>query len=495
MCAGLLGYAGRPCGSVCPSAGVSPSEHGSTLGKADDGPQLTPFNRFRKFAEQASFCFAPGTAPEVMAAWNAMTSPDGVAMFQADLDDRWPGDENDVITLTWSLVPDGVEIPLNDVDAPNKLFERMEELFPDQQELWIQRIQEAFDRWGHLTSTQYVYVHAPGQPWDDGAPWDTSGSATRGDIRIWMANIDGSSGVLAFNFFPGDGRGGDMVIDASETWHGGGNNMEHRFLRNVVMHEHGHGLGIRHVCPALFATNGRLMEPYLNVAFDGPRHDDIRAAQFLYGDAFEYNNTPALAHDLGIMPLGVSTPTDPGGDVPFGSLASIQRNADIDFYRFTLAGPRTVTVTCEPLGFSYDSSSQSFNGSCNSGNIIDSLNVANLSLRIQSLDQTTLAAGAGLPAGQTEVAGPIELAAGSYLIRVDEVGSPQTVQMYGLQISVQGRPECAADLDGDGSVGLGDLGLLLGAFGESAGGDIDGDDDTDLGDLGTLLSQYGGPCP
>ncbi len=47
------------------------------------------------------------------------------------------------------------------------------------------------------------------------------------------------------------------------------------------------------------------------------------------------------------------------------------------------------------------------------------------------------------------------------------------------------------DLDDDGDVDQSDLGILLAAYGQSAGGDIDGDGDTDQSDLGLLLSNYG----
>jgi hypothetical protein len=47
------------------------------------------------------------------------------------------------------------------------------------------------------------------------------------------------------------------------------------------------------------------------------------------------------------------------------------------------------------------------------------------------------------------------------------------------------------DLDADGDVDLGDLGILLAAYGVGNGGDIDGDGHTDLADLGILLANYG----
>ncbi len=60
-------------------------------------------------------------------------------------------------------------------------------------------------------------------------------------------------------------------------------------------------------------------------------------------------------------------------------------------------------------------------------------------------------------------------------------------------------PGCDEDLDGDGSVGLGDLSMLLENFGTPSGataedGDLDGDGDVDLADLSALLEQFGLPC-
>ncbi len=56
------------------------------------------------------------------------------------------------------------------------------------------------------------------------------------------------------------------------------------------------------------------------------------------------------------------------------------------------------------------------------------------------------------------------------------------------------QPPCYGDLDGDGVIGQGDLGVLLAAYGEDWGGDLDWDGDTDQADLGALLSLYGEVC-
>jgi len=58
--------------------------------------------------------------------------------------------------------------------------------------------------------------------------------------------------------------------------------------------------------------------------------------------------------------------------------------------------------------------------------------------------------------------------------------------------SGSGAPSCPADLDGDGTVGGGDLGLLLSGWG-TASGDISGDNVSNGKDLGILLSAWG-PC-
>lgn len=62
------------------------------------------------------------------------------------------------------------------------------------------------------------------------------------------------------------------------------------------------------------------------------------------------------------------------------------------------------------------------------------------------------------------------------------------------------RPGCPADLDGDASVGIADLAILLSNFGTASGatagdGDLDGDEDVDISDLAVLLGAFGTPCP
>jgi hypothetical protein len=60
--------------------------------------------------------------------------------------------------------------------------------------------------------------------------------------------------------------------------------------------------------------------------------------------------------------------------------------------------------------------------------------------------------------------------------------------------------QCLGDLDSDGTIGLGDLAILLANYPTAGGalyeeGDLDADGDIDLADLAILLSVYGTDCP
>jgi hypothetical protein len=60
-------------------------------------------------------------------------------------------------------------------------------------------------------------------------------------------------------------------------------------------------------------------------------------------------------------------------------------------------------------------------------------------------------------------------------------------------VSVVGE-QILGDLNCDGCVDLGDLGILLASYENDGGGDLDGDGDTDLADLGALLANWGQGC-
>ena len=265
-------------------------------------------------AARIAACYAPGTDEGYMMEMEARLGRGwGERYFVTN---PWSGSTGVALNLTWSLVPDGVFIPsgVGEPGAANILFSRMDTLFAAQggRATWVNRVQMVFDRWQTLTGVSYTRVTVGGNDWDDGASWGSNGSANlRGDVRIGMKPIDGQWNILAYNNL---GPPGDMVLDSAESW-GSPSNL-HDFLRNTVSHEHGHGLGLLHVCPT---NNTKLMEPALSLSFDGPQQDDMRGVQYLYGDAFENNNFGSQAKHVGVLPA-------PGnivvGNVPALALAS-----------------------------------------------------------------------------------------------------------------------------------------------------------------------------
>jgi hypothetical protein len=415
---------------------------------------------------------------------------------------RWSGPMGSPRALTWSFVPDGLSISsgVGEGAAPSSLFDTLDSKFATQggRTTWVARIQSCFDRWAALSGTSYTRIKHLGQDWDDGASWGSSGSSTRGDIRISMKNIDGGGGVLAYCYFPSNG---DMVLDKSENW--GSSSNQNRFMRNVVAHELGHALGIRHVCSNNAAF---LMEPFLSTSFDGPRHDDIRAVQRLYGDPREIDDTPAQAKDLGTLGVGTHSnacaiPAPLTGTNPANSAnCSLDADGENDYFKFTVTSAATVTVTITPEGFTYDNNAQSTSGSCPSGSSVNSKAIANLNVSILDTDGiSVLNAGASAPAGSPESASADLDSPGAYYIRVLESGTFSQSQLFSMVIAIEPGAtgaQCPADVNGDGVVDQADLGLLLAAYGCSADCDVDldGDGVTDQADLGLMLSAYGTTC-
>jgi len=68
-----------------------------------------------------------------------------------------------------------------------------------------------------------------------------------------------------------------------------------------------------------------------------------------------------------------------------------------------------------------------------------------------------------------------------------------------ISFTVSGGTPCVGDIDGNGSVGLSDLSILLSQFGStncpSCSADLDHDGDVDLADLSLLLAHFGTNCP
>ena len=385
-------------------------------------------------------CFAPGTDPEYASMMNALLyAPNPIAFQQAD---RWgrtalsgPGlQQGDPTTITYSFVPDGTFVDASSFpDGNSLLFIWLNNIYGSPG-AWQDLFHQVFDRWEELVGVNYVH-----EPNDDGVPVNSSNdgvAGTRGDVRISAITLDGNSGVLAFNFFPNSG--GDMVFDAFDSFY---QNLSVNSLRmrNVIAHEHGHGLGMFHVCPV---TQSKLMEPFISTAFDGPQIDDILNGHRHYGDPMEPSDVPTDATELGTLSQGGSSSMD---------RLSIDDGADTDWFVFTLTEESSIVFEVVPDAGSYDQGPQTQD--CESGSFTNYNRVMDFRVSIYDSDNPdqpikVVDTNSPTPSSDFTPAETLELGSampGTYLIEIESVGSKPTfessntdVQKYKVDLSIGG---------------------------------------------------------
>ena len=384
-------------------------------------------NQVRDGHDVPSACWGSAQTDAAMALWNAVmqgpTQFNPVTRWSTTATDGGGLNDGDPTTLTYSFVPDGTTVPAaNGAPAgPSTLFATFNAAFPSQA-TWQDRVHDALQRWGDLTGITYVY-----EPNDDGVQLSSASGqlGVRGDVRIACKSIDGGSNILAYNSYPNNG---DMVLDQDDIGLFDNTSNNYRAFYNVIAHEHGHGIGIAHVCPINVT---KLMEPFLGTAFEGPQFDDILTGQRLYGDANEPNDTPQTATDLGTL----------GNGTDFTTLQSIDGIADVDWFTFTVTTAKRVDIRVQPGGAPYLEGDQLGTGACEPGTNFDPRTLRNLGFELRDTNaaivlQTTNAQ----PAGVAEVSAPFLLpAAGTYHLRVFG-GAADTIQMYDLDVSIADAP-------------------------------------------------------
>ena len=375
--------------------------------------------------------------------------------------------QGDPTTVTWGFVPDGTNIASL---GTSDLISRLDSWIgagPGGSDLtqrpWFDLYEQSFNRFAEVSGLSYQYEAA-----DDGVTQGSNANAgfvgVRADVRIAGDFIDGPSNTLAFNNFP---QNGDMTFDTGDggAYSNGANNF--RFLRNTIMHEHGHGLGYFHVESA---TARFLMEPFLQTNFDGPQFDEILGLHRGYGDVNEKSNggagndIAANATDFGVLPINGSMTigTDANNVIVAPSetdFVSIDDNSDTDFYSFTVNSASELDIVLTPMGPSYFQGPQ---GGSQANYVTKEFSDLSLAL-IDTNGSTVLDLQNAGGTGDNESILDFNVNPGEYFVRI--TGAANNVQMYQLQVSVDsGIAIEPGDFNADGIFDCADVDALVGSI-------------------------------
>ena len=420
-------------------------------------------------------------------------------------DERWAvtssgvtGASGTPITLTWSFAPDGTSIPS---EGASNLVSYLDGLFNVAttgsdltQRPWFPLFDDSFARWSELGGLTFLY-----EPSDNGTMLQSSAGVrgVRGDVRLGGAFIDGSNGTLAYTWLP---NSGDVVVDTGETSFYANSASNYRALRNTIMHELGHALGLLHIESP---SDALLMEPIISFGIDGPQLDDIRGIHGFYGDALEKTNnglgngTIQRATPLGALATGstLAVGSDALGGQAVGpletDLVSIANNSDTDFFSFTVAAPTLLDAALTPLGGIF---TQGTEGGA-PPSTFDANSRNDLSLAVFASNGTTPLGSANFTGnGGVEMLSDLELTSpGTYFVRVR--GSSNNVQLYELKLSAAlFLIALEGDYNRDGAVDAADYIVWrhsVGQIGSGLAADGNGNGTIDLNDYGIWKANFG----
>ncbi len=361
--------------------------------------------------------------------------------------------------LTYSFPDDGATWgAFGRPTGPNVLSDRLKDTFGandlDEGREYIRQALASYTKYSGLTYTEVD---------DDNTAMSNSSihSSLRGDIRIGC--ITDACNCIAYDGFPSsigivapDGGGGDMCLNAFYWDEAGtvGNFKDpasnYRWLRNVISHEHGHGVGNIHSVPC---TETKNMEPFISVAYDMLQVDDRRAVNRSYGDRFAGNHSSADAVNLGTLDSRGNPESVILRHLSLNGLAG-NGNTDEDWFRFSILDPRDISLFASPTGGSYNAGQQ--DSSCTGvQQTIGASAAGNLAITLYQSNGVTIVQNASAnPNGQSESIVQNNLPAGTYYVRVRDVGpnaaDDQVVQLYSLTVRTDGMsapPVAIAGLD------------------------------------------------
>lgn len=418
----------------------------------------------------AAMVVEPGTNAlagqvDIESVHEAMEGNVGIAPFQ--IGDRWiftgtdgfgVGTEGSPINLTWGFVGDGTSIlgAAGEPTTGSSLVSFLDGLHDTAstggadltQRNWFSYFNDSFERLEALSGVTYTYeANDDGNQINGAVNSGTVGDpGVRPDVRIGGHSIDGQTGsnTLAYNYFP---SGGDMVIDTDNSSLFGSTFSSALLLRNVVMHEAGHGLGLEH----LESNNSnQLMEPFISTAFDGPQFDDLLGLQRNYGDTLEKNggnDTIGSAFFAGSFAIGDSWDigTDADDNVFIATsetdFVSIDDDSDADVFAFTVTDPSLyLDAVLTPYGPTYNEAPQTDPATTQTP--LNAKALSDLVLEILDASGSTIATANATSAGGIESFANFTLSSGNYFVRV--TGLDDNVQVYGLGLNFLALPEPTA---------------------------------------------------
>jgi hypothetical protein len=211
-----------------------------------------------------------------------------------------------------------------------------------------------------------------------------------------------------------------MVLDTGDYTFYSNPVYNYASLKNVVAHEHGHGIGLGHSIPN---DCTKLMEAYHcgGAWFVGPQDDDIRGANRNYGDPYENNDTNSDPTDLGTI----------GTDTLVVENLSIDRGtSDVDWYLVTLT-ETSIKVEVDPIGSTYLIGDE---GGSTSWVTTDSISDPDIEL-YDAAGTTLLASATSGGMQETEILDATVPSTGDYQIKVfRKAASGNGVQRYTMSI-------------------------------------------------------------
>ena len=334
------------------------------------------------------------------------------------------------VALQFSFVPDGTTwgSGVYGVGPSELIFLLRAQFGADNADLGLELLRSSLASWRTVSGVRFT------ETTDDGAPWNSNAPGIRGAIRIGGVPY-GFGAFLGYAFPPSNG--GDVTINTSyflNNFNIPDNN--YRYLRNMFTHEVGHSLGFNHVTPC---SATKLMEPTLNLGFDGPAIDDIRGVQRNYGDRFAGNHTYDTAANLGLFSNARPRTV---------ALRSLSTNGKIDYlnppgedwFRFTpLDSDVLMKITVTPIGGSYQAGQQSTGCEPRDPPLINAGAAGRLALQLVDIYRNVFAdiPAPTIPGAPTVLNLPVGRA--PQWIRVYDVGpnrgDDQFVQAYDLTVS------------------------------------------------------------